>query len=191
MYYLQLYFDSSCHKTAPATRQYMPHDSTCHTTMAFFANAGVICIPWDMVAPARSATCTIPVTDHCSSSSLITEPIKLEALETSSMLVVEGSWIAAREIITLQPFGSKPSSGSTKLLRKSCQLKFGVTYCNFNRYIYYRHHGLMNNTWLTRFCDSTKKKSLRWRHCQSDIGGPSVLCLAILQKFICLSLYLT
>ena len=40
-------------------------------------------------------------------------------------------------------------------------------------------HGLKNNTRLTRFCDPTKKKSIRWRHCQSDIGGPSVLCLTI------------
>ena len=40
-------------------------------------------------------------------------------------------------------------------------------------------HGLKNNTRLTRFCDPTKKKSLQWRHCQSDIGGPSVLGLTI------------
>ena len=40
-------------------------------------------------------------------------------------------------------------------------------------------HGLNNNTRLTRFCDPTKKTSLRWHHCQSDIGGLSVLCLTI------------
>ena len=40
-------------------------------------------------------------------------------------------------------------------------------------------HGLKNNTRFTRICDPTKKKSLWWRHYQSDIGGPSVLCLTI------------
>ena len=40
-------------------------------------------------------------------------------------------------------------------------------------------HGLNNNTRLTQFCDPTTKKSVRWRHCQSDIGGPSELCLTI------------
>ena len=43
------------------------------------------------------------------------------------------------------------------------------------------HHGLKNNTRLTRFCDPTKKKSVRWRHCQSDIGGPSV-CVWLLAE---------
>ena len=38
---------------------------------------------------------------------------------------------------------------------------------------------LKNNTRLTRFCDPTKKKKVRWRHCQSGIGGPSVLCRTI------------
>ena len=40
-------------------------------------------------------------------------------------------------------------------------------------------HGLKNNTKLTRFFNPTKKKSVRWRHCQEENGGPSVLCLAI------------
>ena len=40
-------------------------------------------------------------------------------------------------------------------------------------------HGLKNNTQLTRFFNPTKKKSVRWRHCQLGIGGPSVLCLTI------------
>ena len=42
-----------------------------------------------------------------------------------------------------------------------------------------RGHGLKNNTRLARFCDPTKKKSLRLRHYQSDIGCSSVVCLTI------------
>ena len=33
-------------------------------------------------------------------------------------------------------------------------------------------HGLKNNTRFTRFFNPMKKKSVRWRHCQSGIGGP-------------------
>ena len=40
-------------------------------------------------------------------------------------------------------------------------------------------HGLKNNTRLTQFINPTKKKSVGWRHSQSENGGPSVLCLTI------------
>ena len=42
----------------------------------------------------------------------------------------------------------------------------------------YLEHGFKYITTLTRFCDLTKKKSIQ-RHCQCDIGGPSVLCQII------------
>ena len=38
-------------------------------------------------------------------------------------------------------------------------------------------HGLKNNTRLTRFFNPMKKKNVRWRHCQSGNGGPSVFRL--------------
>ena len=41
------------------------------------------------------------------------------------------------------------------------------------------NHDLKNTTMLTRFFNPTKKKSVRWRHCQSEDGGPSVLCPTI------------
>ena len=33
-----------------------------------------------------------------------------------------------------------------------------------------RMHGLKNNTRLTRFCDPTKKKTIRWRHCSQILA---------------------
>ena len=41
------------------------------------------------------------------------------------------------------------------------------------------NHGLKNNTMFTLFFNLMKQKSARWSHCQSENGGPSVLCLTI------------
>ena len=38
--------------------------------------------------------------------------------------------------------------------------------------LHFSNHGLKNNTRLTRFHNPPKKKTVRGRHCQSDIGGP-------------------
>ena len=55
----------------------------------------------------------------------------------------------------------------------------------------FKESKLKSNTWLTRFFNPTKTKSVRWPHCQLGIGGPTVLCLTISRNdFVSRSIWL-